>query len=88
MLKTLKYGYMTGTLLDFSIVICLFINLLHLEGNLPLTLYLNCYRNCMAVKHLRTSISCFVHQEVCLFVCLFLVRQPPSGPGPPHSWGF
>ena len=22
------------------------------------------------------------------FVCLFLARQPPSGPGPPHSRGF
>jgi hypothetical protein len=85
MLKTLKYEYMTRTLLDFSIVICLFINLLHLEENLPLISYLNCYRNFMAVKHFRTNISCFVHQEVSLFVCLFLVRQPPSGPGPPHS---
>jgi hypothetical protein len=26
---------------------------------------------------------------VCLFVCLFvLARQPPNGPGPPHSRGF
>jgi hypothetical protein len=24
----------------------------------------------------------------CLFVCLFLARQPRSGPGPPHSRGF
>jgi len=26
-------------------------------------------------------------KSICL-VCLFLARQPPSGPGPPHSWGF
>jgi len=26
--------------------------------------------------------------NTCLFVCLFLACQPPSGPGPPHSRGF
>ena len=25
---------------------------------------------------------------LCLFVCLFLVQQPPSGPWPPRSQGF
>ena len=25
---------------------------------------------------------------VCLFVCLLLAQQLPSGPGPPHSQGF
>jgi len=28
---------------------------------------------------------CYV---MCLLVCLFPTRQPPSGPGPPHSRGF
>jgi hypothetical protein len=32
--------------------------------------------------------SAELQQTKCLFVCLFLARQPPSGPGPSHSRGF
>ena len=34
----------------------------------------------------RPTIGCDILYS--LFVCLFLVRQPPIGPGPPHSRGF
>jgi len=38
-------------------------------------------------RHVSALVMCHLQVDYFFFVC-FLARQPPSGPGPPHSRGF
>ena len=40
------------------------------------------------IKKISCNMTYITFQLFVCFVCLYLARQPPRGPGPPHKRGF